>query len=80
MKVLITKDQRRPIKILAPNKLVLFIIKRAIISNAKSTNRPLERSQKRKLKKILKICLKTYNNWKLVEVISSSGEKIEVYL
>ena len=80
MRINITNDNKKTIKIQVPNKFAIFVIKRFLYSKAHKEGTKMTHEQKKLIRKLLKENRKKLKGWQLVEVLSADGDKIEIYL
>lgn len=80
MKINITNDNNKTIKIQVPNKFAIFVLKRFLYSKARKEGTKMTHEQKKLIRKLLKVNRKKLKGWQLVEVLNADGDKIEIYL
>lgn len=80
MRINITNDNKKTIKIQVPNKYAIFVIKRFLYSKVYKEGSKITHEQKKLIRKLLKVNRKKLKGWQLVEVLNADGEKIEIYL
>lgn len=80
MKINITNDNNKTIKIQVPNKFAIFVLKRFLYSKAHKEGTRLTHKQKKLISKLFRKNRKKLKGWKLVEVLSSDGDKVDIYL
>ena len=80
MKITISKSNKKQFNIFIPNKVAYLVIIQSIRKYTQDDDEPITMEQKKQLSKFLKDNIKNYKNWQLVEVLTSRGEIIEVYI